>query len=122
LALFALSGPAHAQSGEGLGKPSTPLDRSTPKRTVSGFLSTAHDSNFRDAAHYLDLRDTPRAEQSIRGPELARELAFVLDHDAPIDESKISDDPIAEPPGTELTVTTLTLGDERVPVQVVRVP
>lgn len=113
---------AHAQAGEGLGKPSAPLDRSTPKRTITGFLSAAHASDFLKAAHYLDLRDTPRAEQSIRGPELARELAFVLDHEAPIDENHLSDDPIAEPPGTELVVTTLTLGDERVPISVVRVP
>lgn len=121
-ALVAWSAHARAQATEGLGKPSAPLDRTTPKRTVSGFLAAAHASDFLKAAHYLDLRDTPRAEQSVRGPELARELAFVLDHEGAIDESKISDDPVAQPPGTELTVATLTLEDEHVPIAVVRVP
>lgn len=111
-----------AGTNDGLAQAKSPLDRTTPRRTMTGFLDAAHAGNFERAAHYLDLRDTPRAEQSLRGPELARELAYVIDKKARIDPNEISDDPVAEPPGTELATASIPLEDEHVVVAVVRIP
>ena len=83
-------------------------------------MNAAHDGQFELAAHYLDLRDTARAAQSIEGPELARQLAFVLDRRAQIDLKTLDDEPDAKT--AEVVATTIALDDEQVSIALVRVP
>ena len=70
-------------------------DRSTPRRTYETFTTSAHAGDFRRASTALDLRTIPGAEQAERGPELARELAVVLDRKLALDLDALPDDPRA---------------------------
>ncbi|HSZ63018.1 MAG TPA: mechanosensitive ion channel family protein [Terriglobales bacterium] len=68
--------------------PKDPLNRSTPRKAVLGFLNTVHRGNIEVAALYLN---TP-----LRGPDaqtLAKELAVVLDRRLPARLNEISDEP-----------------------------
>ncbi|MEO8877695.1 MAG: mechanosensitive ion channel domain-containing protein, partial [Polyangiaceae bacterium] len=96
------------------------LDQTTPRRTMSGFLTATRAGQFEQAAHYLDLRDTPRAEQSIHGPELARELSYVLDRKAQIDLKNLEDDATSKTTPAEVIATTVTLGNEEVSIALVK--
>ncbi len=82
--LFGFGRLALAGANDGLPRPKDPVDRSTPRKTFTGFLNASRTGQFERAAYYLDLRDTPRAQQALKGPELARELAYVLDHQPPL--------------------------------------
>jgi small-conductance mechanosensitive channel len=120
--LSAASPAALAGVNDGLAHSDATLDQATPRRSMSGFLNAAHAGNFNEAARYLDLRDITLAEQSLRGPELARDLAYVLDRNAKIDLTAIEDDPNATPDGNNVIVTTVALDEERVSIALVRVP
>jgi small-conductance mechanosensitive channel len=113
---------AFAGVNDGLSHSSTVLDQATPRRSMSGFLNAAHAGKFDEAARYLDLRDIALAEQSLRGPELARDLVFVLDRNTKVDLGAIEDDPNATPDGNNVIVTTVALDEERVSIALVRVP
>jgi MscS family membrane protein len=68
--------------------PKDPLNRSTPRKAVLGFLNTARRGNLEIAALYLNT--------SLRGPDaqaLAQELAVVLDRRLPARLNALSDEP-----------------------------
>jgi small-conductance mechanosensitive channel len=122
LGSFAASPVAMAGVNDGLAHSDTALDQATPRRSMSGFLDAAHAGKFDEAARYLDLRDIALTEQSLRGPELARDLVYVLDRKAKVDLTAIEDDPNATPEGNNVIVTTVALDEERVSIALVRVP
>src|SRR5215469_2042334 len=64
---------AHGESGE---KPKDSLGRSTPHGTVFGFLQTAQNGKYKEAAEYLQLSNY---ERITTGPELARKLSTLMD-------------------------------------------
>lgn len=67
---------------------SDPLGRSTPRGTVKSFIEAAHRGDYVKAVTYLDTKE--RGEAAV---ELARQLAFVLDHETSIDLNNLSDRP-----------------------------
>jgi MscS family membrane protein len=53
--------------------------RTDPATSLRGFTVSAMGlRDYADAARYLDLRDIPPKHRAIKGPELARKLAFVM--------------------------------------------
>lgn len=123
--LAALVAPARALAGpnDGLPRVDVPLDRETPRRSFDGFLQSARAGDWNRAAHYLDLKAIPRANQAKDGPNLARELSYVLERKVIVDLSKIADVPEGAstgPSGTEL-VATIAMGDEPVTITLSRV-
>lgn len=133
---------AWAGPNDGLPRLDVPLDRDTPRRSFDGFLQSARAGDWSRAAHYLDLKAIPRANQAKDGPGLARELAYVLERKVIVDVSRLSDAPEggtppsngaaspgspagAAPPaaaanGTE-TAATIQLDDDPVPITLTRV-
>jgi small-conductance mechanosensitive channel len=96
---LAAAGPAPGQSDEsgpagtwfevdalniGLGPVPGTISRETPQGAMESFLDAVDDGDFEAAAHLLNLNDTPPDDQPIRGPELARNLATVLERQAVI--------------------------------------
>jgi MscS family membrane protein len=78
------------------GIPDDPLGRGTPRSSVRGFLSSAKDRNYVQAAEYLDLRNLPPGLTESQGPELARQLRIVLDRTLWIDVELLSINPEGE--------------------------
>ncbi len=78
------------------GVPDDPLGRGTPRSSVRGFLSSAKDRNYVQAAEYLDLRNLPPGLTESQGPELARQLRIVLDRTLWIDVELLSTNPEGE--------------------------
>lgn len=70
-----------------------PNDRSTPRRTMVGFLAASRDGDYARAAHFLDLGEIPAGERAEKGPTLARRFKFVLDRFIWVDPETLSDDP-----------------------------
>lgn len=100
-----------------------PIDRSTPRRTVAGFLEATDRRDDVRAAKYLDLRATPRAKRAEEGPALARKLRGVLDWKLPLDAAKINDTKDGDPSdgaGVDL-LGTIELEDETVALSVAKV-
>jgi small-conductance mechanosensitive channel len=129
--------PAWAGPNDGLPRLDVPLDRDTPRRAFDGFLQSAHAGDWNRAAHYLDLKAIPRANQAKDGPALARELAYVLERKVIVDVSKLSDAPEGGPlalangappvtaaaaaaNGTEIAAT-IQLDDEAIAISLARV-
>lgn len=79
-----------------VGVPDDPLGRGTPRSSVRGFLSSAKDRNYAQAAEYLDLRNLPPGLTEDQGPELARQLWIVLDRTLWIDFELLSTSPEGE--------------------------
>ena len=79
-----------------VGVPDDPLGRGTPRSSVRGFLSSAKDRNYVQAAEYLDLRNLPPGLTESQGPELARQLRIVLDRTLWIDLELLSTNPEGE--------------------------
>lgn len=99
------------------------VDRSTPRRTVAGFLEATDRHDDARAARYLDLRGTPRAKRTDEGPALARMLRSAIDWKLPLDVAKISDAKDGEPSdgaGVDL-LGTIELPNESVPISVAKV-
>ena len=79
--------------GQAKEPPQDPLNRISPQSTVSSFLEACRAKNFERAMRYLDLRKL-RSEQRLKeGPQLAQQLALVLDSDAQFDLAALSKDP-----------------------------
>ncbi len=72
--------------------PGVPV-RSTPRRTVEGFINACRDGDYQTAARYLDLSALPSDQTPRLGPRLARRFKLVLDQTLWIDLEKVSDDP-----------------------------
>ncbi len=62
-----------------------PLGRETPQDAVYNFLQACQSKNYRLGARYLNLTRLPPADRERVGPESARELEEVLDHDVSFD-------------------------------------
>ncbi len=114
---------AWAGPNDGLPRLDVPLDRETPRRAFDGFLQSARAGDWNRAAHYLDLKAIPRANQAKDGPALARELAYVLDRKVIVDVSRISDLPegASTGPAALEVAATIPLDDELVPITLTRV-
>ncbi len=109
LTVFLFSVAAHADE----------LDRTTPRRAYSGFTAAARDGDFDRAAKYLDLRSIPFAKRTTDGPELARSLAYVLEHHVTLDETALTDDP-GDARDT-ISVAALVVEEDTVPIELARV-
>jgi MscS family membrane protein len=59
-----------------------PLGRNTPQDSVFQFLEACHAHDYSKAVHYLDMRQMPPASRAQNGPDLARQLADLLDDTA----------------------------------------
>lgn len=94
------------------------LDRTTPRRVYSGFTAAARDGDFGRAAKYLDLRSIPNAKRATDGPEVARSLAYVLEHHVTLDEQGLSDDPME--PRETIVVASLVVEEDTVPIELAR--
>jgi MscS family membrane protein len=69
--------------------PRDSLGRTSPQEAIMQFLETCHARQYAKAAHYLDLRQLPKADRDQRGPDLARQLEDLLD-DTPFDIATLS--------------------------------
>jgi len=107
--------PAPAAPSPGLAVDAT-IDRATPRRALVSFLDAARAGDFAAAAHCFDLRGHTDANN---GPELAEELSYVLYRRSAIDLSQVPDEPAAH--DGQVTVDTFTVGDQEVPLLLVRV-
>ncbi len=79
--------------------PSPPVDslgRSTPQSSIYGFLEACHKKNYRQAAHYLDLRSFTAQQRTTEAPALAQQLEDILDRDAQFDVADLSRSPDGE--------------------------
>ena len=97
LSLSLLGIPAAAQvPAAGQSKPQDPLNRESPRKSVFSFLEACHARNYTKAARYLNLRQLPSEERATEGPQLAQQLARILDHDVQFDVGALSDDPLGD--------------------------
>jgi MscS family membrane protein len=71
--------------------PQDALNRLTPRSSISSFLAACNDERFVAAARYLDLSSLPSGSRAEEGPELARDLASLLDQDSGFELSSLSD-------------------------------
>jgi small-conductance mechanosensitive channel len=98
------------------------IDRTTPRRSMQGFLDRAHEGDFDVAAEYLDLRHFDAQKRKTEGPALARDLAYILDHKAPVDVDALPDVPEgADGKSGPVEFAKLTLFDQTVTLQLDRV-
>ena len=74
-------------------KPHDPLNRDSPQSAVFSFLEVCHARNYERAWRYLDVRKLPPEQRLKDGPELAQELAQILDRDVQFDVASLSRDP-----------------------------
>lgn len=117
VAMQAMSGPPALAS---IDRP----DDSTPRRALRRFVDSGRSGDYRAAAELLDLRGIPPAQRAQEGPQLARQLAFVLDRQLSIEWDRISDEregDAAGEPGVDV-VAEIPLGPGRVPIGLVRQP
>lgn len=73
--------------------PTDELKRDTPRTAMRAFLEACHNERFVQAALYLDLQNLPQRRRSVEGPDLARQLADLLDRDSKFELSLLSDQP-----------------------------
>ena len=93
-----------------------PLNRTTPRSSILNFLEACHAQRYVTAARYLDLKNIPADRRKIDGPELARELADILDKEPRFEVDQLSDDPAGNfndklPPDVE-TLVKLNVNEE----------
>lgn len=69
------------------------LKRTTPRSAIYAFLEACHEEKFVLASRYLDLRGIPSRQRAVKGPELAKQLAALLDGDAQFQVQRLSDRP-----------------------------
>lgn len=73
--------------------PVDPLNRTTPRSAIFNFLGACHAERYRLAARYLDLSKIPADQRYQLGPELAKQLADILDRDPRFEVDLLSDSP-----------------------------
>jgi len=97
-------------------------DLTTPRRALRLFIDSCRAGDHPQAARVLDLRAIPEARRAAIGPQLARQLKFVLDQNLWIDWEQISDVPEGVPAQGQSveTVGTISLGSSQVPIRLVR--
>jgi len=86
-----------------------PLNRTTPRSAILYFLEACHAERYVTAARYLDLRKIPLEQRRTEGPELAKQLADILDKEPRFELDQLSDDPAGKlndglAPDTEVLV------------------
>jgi small-conductance mechanosensitive channel len=102
--------------------PAAEPELTTPRQALREYIERCRDGDFAAAARVLDLRAIPEAQRAVEGPQLARQLKFVLDQKLWIDWDRLSDAPGGSPAegrGAE-PVGTISLGPTQVPVRLVR--
>ncbi|MFD0860425.1 mechanosensitive ion channel family protein [Roseovarius aquimarinus] len=82
---------AALESGEG----ETQVQRRTPREAVRSFLELTEAGQLNAAARYLNLSDLTPERRAERGPELARQLALVIERQLWIDWAGLSARPDA---------------------------
>lgn len=70
-----------------------PLRRTTPRDSIYAFLEACHKGKFKIAAQYLDLRRFGAQRRAAEGPQLAEQLAKLLDRNPQFEVSRLSDAP-----------------------------
>ncbi|HWF46869.1 MAG TPA: mechanosensitive ion channel family protein [Bryobacteraceae bacterium] len=68
-----------------------PLNRTTPRSSMTSFLEACHSGKLETASKYLDLRKG--SDEESHGPELAQTLADLLDHDSEFDLADLNNTP-----------------------------
>jgi MscS family membrane protein len=89
-------------------QPDDPLKRGTPRSAIRNFLEACHNERYVQASLYLDLQNLPSRQRTTDGPELAKQLADILDRDSHFELSLLSDAPTgsdAQTPNRELLVS-----------------
>jgi len=84
--------------GKALGPSSshTPVDslnRTSPRSAILSFLEDCRADRYVMAARYLDLSKIPADERKTSGPELAKQLADILNKEPRFEVDQLSDDP-----------------------------
>lgn len=109
--------------------PAGPVDdfgRGTPRSSVRGFLAACAESDYQRAQHYVDLRRFPPAERRQKGPELARQLCFVIERTVWIEPDQLSDVPEGDRddglPARNENVALIQTSDKPVRLILERVP
>jgi MscS family membrane protein len=106
-------------------KPQDLLNRDTPRNSVYSFLETCHARNYERAGRYLDLRQLSPDERLAEGPQLAKQLAQILDHDVQFDVGGLSNNPLGpggDPRGPiREHVDSLNINGRRVDLELERV-
>jgi MscS family membrane protein len=72
---------------------SDPLNRTSPRSSVTAFLQACQRNNFAVAAEYLDLKELPEKGRASEGPQLARKLEAILNSDSRFDVLQLSQAP-----------------------------
>lgn len=108
---------AWADPTDGLAPATGNLDRATPRRAMTGFLQAARAGDYERAAHYMDLRNVPRAQRAEVGPEIARKLVYVLDRQVQVDAAQLPD----EPDAATAVAGSLFLDDEPINIALTRI-
>ncbi|MFL6354897.1 MAG: mechanosensitive ion channel family protein, partial [Bryobacteraceae bacterium] len=105
--------------------PTDPLNRTTPRSSIYSFLQACHDDNFLRASQYLDLRRIRPDQRATQGPELAKQLGFLLDRDPHFEVQKLNNTPegsLTESLGTDReALDTFNLNGRPVSLQMQRV-
>jgi len=70
-----------------------PLKRDSPQSSVFSFLEACHSRDYGRAWRYLDLRKLPEEQRWKQGPQLAQQLAQVLDRDPQFEVAALSPAP-----------------------------
>jgi MscS family membrane protein len=121
IALFAVTG-LWAQSS--VPAPHDPFGRTSAQDAILQFLEACHARNYAKAAHYLDLRRLPKADQDKGGADLAQQLERLLD-DTPFDIATLSRSPEGDSenglPATQEHLLTLEVGGQALQLQLERV-
>ncbi len=73
--------------------PADPLNRTTPRSAIYSFLEACHQNNLLRASQYLDLRNIRPDRRATEGPELAKQLGLLLDHDPHFEVEKLNNTP-----------------------------
>jgi len=73
--------------------PADEFNRGVPRGSLKGYLKSARDGDFEQAAKYLDLRYLPGRMGVSQGPQLARQLKIALDKELWFDLEVVSDHP-----------------------------
>lgn len=74
-------------------KPTDPLQRDTPRNAIRAFLQACHEERYVQASLYLDLQNLSPRQRTTQGPELAKQLADLLDRDVHFEIGQLSDSP-----------------------------
>src|SRR5258708_24133292 len=79
-------------------KSQDPLDRKTPQSAMISFLEACKAGDHKRAMRYLNLNQLTPEQRRKEGPELARDLATILERDAQFDVAALSREPEGSKP------------------------